>query len=201
MRIDAKPLSVVTGGAGVIAALILGSPQALADPPAPVPPPPPPAEVIAGDVAPPAQAVAGDAAPPAQAVAGDAGAPAEVPHLLSPENLPPGTSDDPVTPNDSRGVDYLRDIWHAVQTQEVSGKDALLLLTQRPLDPNATPPPGMATTPTPPQPLGMPPQPGAPAPLAAEPAPPAEPVPLPAGPPPPAPPPAPGPAPLMPFLP
>ena len=159
MRIDAKPLSVVTGGMGVIAALMLGSPQALADPPAPVLPPLPPA---AGDVAPPAQPVAGDVAPPAQPVAADVAPPAEVPHLLSPENLPPGTTKDPVT-SDSRGVDYLRDIWHAVQTQEVSGKDALLLLTQRPLNPDATPPPGMDSNPTPPQP-------GAPIPMAAEPA-------------------------------
>jgi hypothetical protein len=72
-----------------------------------------------------------------------------VPHLSSPENLPPGTTDTPPD-NSGRGVSYLRDLWHAVQTQEVSGKDALLLLTQRPMNANAVPPPGMPASPTPP---------------------------------------------------
>ena len=73
--------------------------------------------------------------------------PAEVPHLFSPENLPPGTSDVPVEPPQSRGTSYLRDLLHAYQTQEISGKDALLLLTQRPLDANAMPTNGMPTGP------------------------------------------------------
>ncbi|MBY0288851.1 MAG: hypothetical protein K2X52_17150, partial [Mycobacteriaceae bacterium] len=85
------------------------------------------------------------ASPAAAAAPGDAGPPAEVPHLASPENLPPGTS---MTPQPSAGGSYLRDLWHAVQTQEVSGKDALLLLTQRPMNANATPPP--VTAPAPP---------------------------------------------------
>ncbi len=72
-----------------------------------------------------------------------------VPHLSSPENLPPGTTDTPPD-NSGRGVSYLRDLWHALQTQEVSGKDALLLLTQRPMNANAVPPPGMPASPTPP---------------------------------------------------
>jgi resuscitation-promoting factor RpfA len=72
-----------------------------------------------------------------------------VPHLSSPENLPPGTTD--TRPDNSgRGMSYLRDIWHAYQTQEVDGKGALLLLTQRPMDANAAPPPGMPANPTPP---------------------------------------------------
>ena len=77
--------------------------------------------------------------------------PAAVPHLSSPENLPPGTTDAPPD-NQGRGVSYLRDLWHAVQTQEVSGKDALLLLTQRPMNADAVPPPGMPANPTPPLP-------------------------------------------------
>jgi hypothetical protein len=72
-----------------------------------------------------------------------------VPHLSSPENLPPGTTNTPPD-NSGRGVSYLRDLWHAVQTQEVSGKDALLLLTQRPMNADAVPPPGMPANPTPP---------------------------------------------------
>ena len=96
------------------------------------------------------QAAAGDpalAAPP----------PAEVPHLASPDNLPPGTSAVPVGPPESRGTSYLRDLFHAYQTQEISGKDALLLLTQRPLDANAMPTNGMPAGPQAP--------PGAPLPL------------------------------------
>jgi hypothetical protein len=73
-----------------------------------------------------------------------------VPHLSSPENLPPGTTDTPPDPNQPRTLTYLQDLWHAVQTQEVSGKDALLLLTQRPMNPDAVPPPGMPANPTPP---------------------------------------------------
>jgi hypothetical protein len=62
-------------------------------------------------------------------------------------------------------MSYLRDIWHAYQTQEVDGKGALLLLTQRPMDANAVPPPGMPANPTPPTaplPLDAPPPPQAP---------------------------------------
>jgi hypothetical protein len=86
-------------------------------------------------------------------------------HLSSPDNLPPGTTDVPPDAGQPRTLGYLRDIWHAYQTQEVSGRDALLLLTQRPLDPNAVPPPGMPANPTPPLPPGAPlPDPGAPPP-------------------------------------
>jgi hypothetical protein len=104
-----------------------------------------------------------------------------VPHLSSPENLPPGTTDTPPDGGQPRTLGYLRDLWHAVQTQEVSGRDALLLLTQRPMNPNAAPPPGMSANPTPPLapeaappllPEAVPPPPAEPAPpLSAEPAP------------------------------
>ncbi|MCW2649829.1 MAG: hypothetical protein QOE41_1699 [Mycobacterium sp.] len=71
-----------------------------------------------------------------------------VPHLSSPENLPPGTADAPAGPPEAHGLSYLRELWHAVQTQDISGKDAaILLLTQRPMDPNAAPPPGVAAGP------------------------------------------------------
>jgi hypothetical protein len=143
---------------------MLAAPPAIAEPLIPIPPPPPP---------PPAQ----DA--PVQPVAADPALPPEaVSHLPSPENLPPGTSDEPVGPQQGRGLSYLRELWHAVQTQEVSGGDALLLLTQRPMNPNAAPPPGVPAGPQPPLPPAPPP-----------PLPPAPPPPLPPAPP--APPPAP----------
>ena len=145
MRIDirAMALSAAVGALGTIAAAALAAP-ALAQPLIPVPPPPPP---------PPAQMqAAGDPAAPAAA-------PAEVPHLASPENLPPGTVDDPSGPTQPR-LTYLRELWHAMQTQEVSGSDALLLLTQRGMDANSAPPPGMPAgpqAPLPPAPAPVPP--------------------------------------------
>lgn len=145
MRIDirAMALSAAIGALGAIAAVTLATP-ALAQPLIPVPPPPPPPPVEA-------VAAAGDpAAPPA--------APAEVPHLASPENLPPGTIDAPSEPAQPR-LTYLRELWHAMQTQEVSGSDALLLLTQRGMDVNTAPPPGMPAGPQAPLPLAPPPVP------------------------------------------
>ena len=60
--------------------------------------------------------------------------PAEIPHLASPENLPPGTTmDESTLPAQSPNVGYLKELWHAIQTQDITGKDALLALTQRPL--------------------------------------------------------------------
>ena len=90
--------------------------------------------------------------------------PAEVPHLVSPENLPPGTVDElPPAPGQGPNTTYLREIWHAIQTQDISGKDALLALTQRPLttpDTPGGPPPNMPVGPA--DPAAPPPPPGAP---------------------------------------
>ncbi len=48
-------------------------------------------------------------------------APAEVPHLTSPENLPPGTTmDEAQLPAQSANVTYLKELWHAIQTQDIS---------------------------------------------------------------------------------
>ncbi len=172
MRIDfeVKAATVATAGLGALAALLAGATTAQADPGVPVPPPPPPPALAAPDIPGP---------PPAVPLAADAAPPAEVPHLVSPENLPPGTSMTPVGPQQSTGQSYLRELWHAVQTQEVSGKDALLLLTQRPLSATATPPPGLAANPAQPMPA-------APPPPAGDPLPPAAAAPVPPTPPPPA---------------
>ena len=156
------PRSVATGAFGAIVALTLAAPPAQADPEIPIPPPPPPDE----------QSISVQAAP-----APDPAPPAEVPHLSSPENLPPGTTDVPTEPQQGAGVSYLRDLWHAVQTQNISGRDALLLLTQRPLDAHAVPTNGLPAGPQAPLAEAAPPAPlpeaGPPAPLpeAAPPAP------------------------------
>jgi resuscitation-promoting factor RpfA len=136
----------------------------------PAPPPAPPAP----DAAPPAPAPdplaplnavnvpapAFDAAN--QAMSGDVPAqlPQGVPHLASPDNLPPGYTADPSQlPQEGPNVSYLRELWHAIQTQNISGKDALLGLTQRSM-----------TTPVPAS-IGGPPGPGAPSPDAPPPGP------------------------------
>jgi hypothetical protein len=124
-------------------------------PPLPPGPPAPPAPPAPGAVAAPAPdplaplnavdipAPAFDAAN--QAVTDPAAAlpvpPNGIPHLASPDNLPPGYTDDPsqVPGSSSPNVTYLKDIWHAIQTQDISGKDALLALTQRPMTTPDTP--------------------------------------------------------------
>jgi len=63
-----------------------------------------------------------------------------MPHLASPDNLPPGyTADLAQVDGSSPNVTYLKEIWHAIQTQDITGKDALLALTQRPLTTPDTP--------------------------------------------------------------
>jgi len=131
---DSAPPAVVAPA--VAAAADPAPPAVVAPAPAPAPPAPAPTPALDDTV----QAAAGDPVTP----------PDGVPHLSSPENLPPGTTDTPPDANQPRSLGYLRDLWHAVQTQEVSGRDALLLLTQRPMDANAAPPPGMPANPTPP---------------------------------------------------
>jgi resuscitation-promoting factor RpfA len=163
---DIGPLTT-SGALGIVAAMMLSAPTALADPPPPIPAPAPapaPAAPLIPAAAPaaapldPAIPTPGPPPGPApdgtvQAAAADPAAPPQgVPHLSSLENLPPGTTDTPVDANQPRSLTYLRDLWHAVQTQDVSGRDALLLLTQRPMDANAAPPPGMSPNPTPPLP-------------------------------------------------
>jgi len=161
-------------------------------PPAPAPAPAPGAPVAVAAPAPDPLAPvnlpqpAMDAAN--QAVSGELPVPAEVPHLSSPDNLNPGTTTDRgAVTSDSPNVSYLKEIWHAIQTQDVTGKDALLALTQRPLttpdrttgqapnlpgqlppDPALAPPPpapGLPTAPAAPPALGAPLPPPAPAPL------------------------------------
>lgn len=106
---------------------ILTAPAALADSAEPAPPSDSGAQLVSAN---PAAAPEAVAAPPA-----------EVPHLTSPDNLPPGTTS---TPQQSRGLGYLRDLLHAIRTQDVTANDALLLLAQRPMTANSTPPPGVS---------------------------------------------------------
>jgi resuscitation-promoting factor RpfA len=129
-------------------------------PPAPAPVPAPPAPGPVDNVNPPGpasdtlnQAAAAQVPTP----------PNGMPHLSSPDNPPPGTSTDPnAAPDDPHDVSYLKELWHAVQTQNISMNDALLALTQRGLDSDA--PPGMDSTPQGPPNAPLPPAPPAPPP-------------------------------------
>jgi len=150
--------------------------------PEPVPgPPPPPADPLAPLNAVDIPAPAYDAAD--QLASGQLPEGVEgVAHLPSPDALPPGSTLDPsVKGPDSPNVSYLKDLWHAVQNHEISGKEALIMgLAQRNMN---TPYPQQAPVPN--------------APIS--PAPPVDPAAAPAPPPPPAfpwlPPPPPAPAP------
>jgi hypothetical protein len=78
-----------------------------------------------------------------------------VPHLTSPDNLPPGSTMDPgATDGDSPNVSYLKDLWQAVQSHDISGKEALIMgLGQRGMNtpyPQQAPGPNVPVTPPPP---------------------------------------------------
>lgn len=147
MRIDRRggTLSVVT--AGLVAATLMAA-SANADPGPTTAGPP--VVTDPGQPAPAPQDVAAVATAASPDTNPDATPPDGVPHLSSPQNLPPGTTDTPPGAGQPRTLGYLRDLLHAVRTQEVSGADMLLLLAQRPLDPDAAPPPGMSAGPQPP---------------------------------------------------
>ncbi|MFG1932787.1 hypothetical protein ACGFK1_19405 [Mycobacterium sp. NPDC048908] len=171
MRISSEMMALTVASGALSMALTLGAPTALADPAPVIPPPPAPSPA---DPAVPTPGPAPDAT--LQAAAGTLPTPPDgTQHLSSPENLPPGTTDTP-DPTQGRGS-YLRDLWHAYQTQEITGRDALLLLTQRPMNANPMPPAGMPVNPTPPPAPGAEPAPAPPPPLVPWLAPPAPPAP------------------------
>jgi hypothetical protein len=76
-----------------------------------------------------------------------------VPHLPSPDNLPPGATMDPDanSADDSPNVSYLKDLWQAVQSHDISGKEALIMgLSQRGMNtpyPEQGPGPNVPITP------------------------------------------------------
>ena len=84
-----------------------------------------------------------------------------VPHLASPDAPPPGSTMDPVAAGatDTPNVSYLKDLWQAVQSHDISGKEALMMgLAQRGMNtpypdqapgPNVPVAPGDAAAPAP----------------------------------------------------
>jgi hypothetical protein len=84
-----------------------------------------------------------------------------IPHLPSPESLPPGSTMDPAaTSGDSPNVSYLKDLWQAVQSHDISGKEALIMgLSQRGMNtpyPDQPPGPNVPITPPPADPAAPP---------------------------------------------
>jgi hypothetical protein len=107
------------GLAGMAAPAASAEPVVPGEPVVPVPlelPPPP-----AADPAALAQAAAPALLTPAEGTS----------HLPSPDSLPPGTTQ---TAPEHSTLDYLKDVWKALRTEEVSASDALLLLAQRPVN-------------------------------------------------------------------
>jgi hypothetical protein len=83
-----------------------------------------------------------------------------VPHLPSPNNLPPGTTTDlSEAPPQSPNVAYLKELFSAIHNHDISMNEAIIGLAQRPMNPNATPPPGLAPGPQAPAPQDAPPAP------------------------------------------
>lgn len=129
----------------VEAGFITPAPLAPADPAVPPVAPttlvPVPADPAAAAPAAPAAAPAAVAAPAAPAAPGDPAAPGAptvvaaglqdgVQHLPSPQAPPPGTSTDPGQAGNPN-VSYLKELWHAVQNEEIDKNDLLLALAQR----------------------------------------------------------------------
>jgi hypothetical protein len=120
-----------------------------AAPPAPGPAPAPDPVLALSGASAPAPAVD----PASQATSGQLEAPPNgVPHLASPDALPPGATMDPTAKgNDSPNVSYLKDLWQAVQNHDISGKEALLMgIAQRGMNtpyPVQAPGPNVPTSP------------------------------------------------------
>jgi hypothetical protein len=129
VRTAVKAAVLAVGLAGVAV------PIASAEPITPVEPGVPAPEAIpAADLA---AAPATATSPEALAVVAQAAAPASVAppdgvsHLPSPDSLPPGTTK---TAPEHPTLGYLKDVWNALRTEEVTASDALLLLAQRPVN-------------------------------------------------------------------
>ncbi|MEU0498845.1 hypothetical protein [Mycobacterium sp. NPDC006124] len=154
-----QSVTIAIAASGFFLAVLAAASPAGADPLDPAPPPPAPAVVLPAPGPPPGpdaivQAAApaapvDPAAPGAPAPAADPAAalavpPNGVPHLASPDALPPGSTMVPQD-NDSPNVSYLKDLWQAVQNHEISGKEALIMgMAQRGMN---TPIPGQAPGP------------------------------------------------------
>ena len=54
-----------------------------------------------------------------------------VPHLPSPDSLPPGTSAEPVGPVSNPNVAYIKDLWQALKNDQIDRDDLIVALAQR----------------------------------------------------------------------
>jgi hypothetical protein len=90
-----------------------------------------------------------------------------IPHLASPDALPPGSTMDPAAAGaDGPNTSYLKDLWQAVQNHDISGKEALIVgLSQRGMNtpiPEQAPGPNVPTGPADAAPVPAPGDPAAP---------------------------------------
>jgi hypothetical protein len=158
-----KTVKIATAAAscasGLFLAVLATASPAGADPVDPAPPPAPFVVVPAPGPPPGPDAIVQAASPDAPLLPPDG-----VPHLASPDALPPGSTMDPQV-MDSPNVSYLKDLWQAVQNHEISGKEALIMgAAQRGMNtpiPGQAPGPNVPITPGDP-PLAPPPPPAPP---------------------------------------
>lgn len=167
MRLDVRRFLIAFAcSAAVSGGALFAAATSSADPllPAPAPADPGPAPVAPDPLAPlggvniPAPALDGVN----QVASGDVpvAQPNGIPHLASPDALPPGSTMEDQDP-DGPNVSYLKDLMTAVQNHEISGKQALLMgLAQRGMNtpipaqaPGPNRPTGPADVPPPPAPV------------------------------------------------
>ena len=127
--------AAAVGTLGVAVAL-LWAPAAMAVPDVSVDPSVPPAAAEAAPAVDPLALPPAEAVPPpvpgADAVPLSVTPPDGVPHLATPDALPPGTTQQQTRNSSTRG--YLKDVWEAVRSGDVTTGEALLLIAQRPMD-------------------------------------------------------------------
>ena len=130
-----------------VALALLAAPLAVADTEAPADPSAPlvvvevPAVADVAAVTPadqtavPAAVTPAGQTPAAAPLAASVIPPDGVPHLTTPDHLPPGTTQQPTQSTGSTTA-YLKDIWNAVRNQDVTMSEALVLIAQRPMGSN-----------------------------------------------------------------
>ena len=127
--------AAAVGTLGVAAAL-LWAPAAMAVPDVSVDPSVPTAAAEGAPAVDPLAMPPSEAVPPpvpgADAVLLTVTPPDGVPHLATPDALPPGTTQQQTRNSSTRG--YLKDVWEAVRSGDVTTGEALLLIAQRPMD-------------------------------------------------------------------
>ena len=135
VRVAVKGVAVLGFGlVGVAVPIASADPVVPVEPGVPAPealPVPAPAAPAPAPGAPATVAQASAQAPLAAPLTPPLTPPDGVSHLPSPDSLPPGTTQ---TAPEHPTLGYLKDVWNALRSEDVTASDALLLLAQRPVN-------------------------------------------------------------------